>query len=131
MAGGVAQKLLEKLPNQRCLTIFSNRNPLVPLVTPPILQQSKSENQNLLINPDSGCSTGAESIPRHAFQFYPSFSFEYFLNPVSPCGFCHSQSLKESDESRVMWADSVKKKRKRKMNKHKLRKLRKRIRGHS
>lgn len=133
----VVRNLLQKLPDQRILTYFNNGNPLT-LLPRPINQQPKFDNFNpLLVNPDdsNNCTrVFAEYNPRNAFQFYPSFSFQYFLNPVSPSGFCQSQSLEqnlESEESRTMWADSVKKKRKRKMNKHKLRKLRKRLRGYS
>lgn len=61
--------------------------------------------------------------------FYPSFSFGLFLNPVCPNGLITSEEDNiVADESHKIWADSVKKKRKRKMNKHKLKKLRKRLR---
>ncbi|XP_019240036.1 PREDICTED: uncharacterized protein LOC109220034 [Nicotiana attenuata] len=62
--------------------------------------------------------------------FYPSFSFGHFLNPVSPNGLTTPEEVDDviADESHKIWADSVKKKRKRKMNKHKLKKLRKRLR---
>ncbi|KAK9926760.1 hypothetical protein M0R45_023973 [Rubus argutus] len=63
---------------------------------------------------------------------FPSFPFGYCLNPISPIGsdqlgVCEAGEV-ESDDARTIWADSVKKKRKRKMNKHKLRKLRKSLR---
>ncbi|KAL3526112.1 hypothetical protein ACH5RR_014484 [Cinchona calisaya] len=64
-------------------------------------------------------------------KFFPSFSFGFFLNPNSSSGFIKTDvdgCGSEEEDSRTIWADSVKKKRKRKMNKHKLRKLRKRLR---
>lgn len=62
--------------------------------------------------------------------FYPSFSFGLFLNPVSLNVSITSEEVDNvvAEESQMIWADSVKKKRKRKMNKHKLKKLRKRLR---
>ncbi|KVI09159.1 uncharacterized protein LOC112511565 [Cynara cardunculus var. scolymus] len=71
----------------------------------------------------------------HSSCFYPTFAFESFLNPVSQIGFIQSAVPEEEEEDIVsgndeqgIWADSVKKKRKKKMNKHKLKKLRKRLR---
>ncbi|KAK1568135.1 hypothetical protein Q3G72_021008 [Acer saccharum] len=52
--------------------------------------------------------------------FYPSFPFGFALDPILSNGSILS-------EPGMVWADSVKKKRKKKMNKHKYRKLRKRI----
>lgn len=47
-------------------------------------------------------------------------------------GFCSPEAkVAELDDSSTMWADSVKKKRKKKMNKHKYQKLRKRMRRQS
>ncbi|MCD9558577.1 hypothetical protein HAX54_015983 [Datura stramonium] len=62
--------------------------------------------------------------------FYPSFSFGLFLNPVCPNGLITSEedNVVADESQHKIWADSVKKKRKRKMNKHKLKKLRKRLR---
>ncbi|KAI9178516.1 hypothetical protein LWI28_027474 [Acer negundo] len=57
--------------------------------------------------------------------FYPSFPFGFALDPI-----LSNESIQsELDDvgSGMVWADSVKKKRKKKMNKHKYRKLRKRI----
>lgn len=71
----------------------------------------------------------------NGFHVFPTFSFEFFLDPklssgLHPIGAVEAEKS-EIDESQAMWADSVKKKRKKKMNKHKLRKLRKRIRGYA
>ncbi|KAF5746911.1 hypothetical protein HS088_TW06G01087 [Tripterygium wilfordii] len=60
--------------------------------------------------------------------FYPSFLYGFCLNPISLNGFIESEGNEEvSSDSGAVWADSVKKKRKKKMNKHKYQKLRKRI----
>nr|XP_004231830.1 uncharacterized protein LOC101257717 [Solanum lycopersicum] len=62
---------------------------------------------------------------------YPSFPFGVFLNPISQIGVVKSENdggVVVGEDSLKIWADSVKKKRKRKMNKHKLKKLRKRLR---
>ncbi|KAJ0469702.1 hypothetical protein HanIR_Chr14g0710781 [Helianthus annuus] len=58
---------------------------------------------------------------------YPSFSFGAFLNPISYQSVVPEEEEDIVDEAGI-WADSVKKKRKKKMNKHKLKKLRKRLR---
>ncbi|CAB4275351.1 unnamed protein product [Prunus armeniaca] len=61
-------------------------------------------------------------------HIFPSFPFGICLNPISSSGLVSSEAEEvEFDDSRKVWADSVKKKRKRKMNKHKYRKLRKRL----
>ncbi|KAL3640081.1 hypothetical protein CASFOL_011930 [Castilleja foliolosa] len=69
--------------------------------------------------------------PDHSFSahIYPSFPFGFFLDPISPTQLIRPEPLEEMvpDESVIIRADSVKKKRKKKMNKHKLRKLRKRL----
>ncbi|RZB59904.1 hypothetical protein D0Y65_042910 [Glycine soja] len=54
----------------------------------------------------------------HSDVIFPSFALGFSPNPVS----------EGDDESRALWADSVKKKRKRKMNEHQYKKLRKRMR---
>ncbi|XP_068664879.1 uncharacterized protein [Aristolochia californica] len=54
-------------------------------------------------------------------RIYPSFAFGYCLN------LSHDLCSGE-DVTQTIWADSVKKKRKKKMNKHKYKKLRKRLR---
>ncbi|KAL1203967.1 hypothetical protein V5N11_011810 [Cardamine amara subsp. amara] len=66
-----------------------------------------------------------------AMRFYPSFSMEFFLNPTTFQGLdlAETASLEEKEDEKevVIYADSVKKKRKKKMNKHKYRKLRKQL----
>ena len=65
--------------------------------------------------------------------YYPNFPFGFNLNPISAAGLDQLKAMEEEDvdDSRTFWADSVKKKRKRKMNKHKYQKLRKRLRRKS
>ncbi|WCJ36175.1 hypothetical protein M5689_017389 [Euphorbia peplus] len=67
--------------------------------------------------------------------YYPSFPFSPIFNPVSVAGSDQLNAVNAAatgncseDDARTMWADSVKKKRKKKMNKHKYKKLRKRLR---
>jgi hypothetical protein len=60
------------------------------------------------------------SIRDALLSFYPGLQIRPFLDPIG--------EDEVSGGAAEVWADSVKKKRKRKMNKHKLRKLRKRLR---
>ncbi|KAJ9163829.1 hypothetical protein P3X46_023457 [Hevea brasiliensis] len=65
---------------------------------------------------------------------YPNFPFGYSLNPIAITGANQLKAVgsdfaeKDTDDARTVWADSVKKKRKKKMNKHKYKKLTKRLR---
>lgn len=62
-------------------------------------------------------------------HIYPSFPFGYRLDPLPLSGSIPSEAEDVLlDDSTELWADSVKKKRKRRMNKHKYKKLRKRLR---
>ncbi|PHT55395.1 hypothetical protein CQW23_03881 [Capsicum baccatum] len=109
----------------RITTILSTK----PTPTSPLFQHPSSSRLGQIPfflqerTSDSNLSVG----------FFPSFSFGHFLNPVCPNGLIKAEENKEDnvvvdDEAHKIWADSVKKKRKRKMNKHKLKKLRKRLR---
>lgn len=70
-----------------------------------------------------------DSRPFPFRKIYPSFSLGFFLNPISVYGSVSSEAEDAvQDDSGNVWADSVKKKRKRKMNKHKYKKLRKHLR---
>ncbi|XP_055806137.1 uncharacterized protein LOC129874802 [Solanum dulcamara] len=83
----------------------------------PFCLQGETEDSNLNVSP---CSL-----------VYPGFSFGLFLNPISQIGGIKSENdggVVLEDDSLKIWADSVKKKRKKKMNKHKLKKLRKSLR---
>ncbi|MBA0805844.1 hypothetical protein Gohar_005333 [Gossypium harknessii] len=86
-----------------------------------------------LIQPENSLENDKSTEP---LKLYPSFPFGYLLNPVSSIGF-DPMAIMEVEEGKVeteddnageVWADSVKKKRKKKMNKHKYKKLRKRLR---
>lgn len=79
----------------------------------PFCLQGETENSN-----PNNVSSGS--------VVYPSFSFGLFLNPISQIGLINSDN--DEGNSLKIWADSVKKKRKKKMNKHKLKKLRKHLR---
>lgn len=65
--------------------------------------------------------------PSQLRKIYPSFPLGFCLNPIPVCGSISSEA-EEDDDSGKVWADSVKKKRKRKMNRHKYKKLRKHLR---
>lgn len=126
----IFQKVLRNQPATRIIANFSK-----PILTPFLnnLTETGLPNHNT-INPFPfpGLPKTENTNPSQSLQFYPSFPFGAFLNPISSTGFVHSEG---EDvvwvDSRTIWADSVKKKRKKKMNKHKLKKLRKRLRRKS
>ncbi|WOG93459.1 hypothetical protein DCAR_0312743 [Daucus carota subsp. sativus] len=121
------QKLARNQSTTRLITSF--KNPI--LSHPPVLNHLSQLNPTHLtpISPPSQPKT-EDPFSHQSLHFYPSFSFGCFLNPISLSGLVQSEIQVDavSDDSGMMWADSVKKKRKRKMNKHKLKKLRKRLR---
>lgn len=135
------QKLLQKpLLQQRIYPNLKLQNPLnlLPsflqhLDAPPQIQNVCNFKTGKELNRISTLSSLQEDATiDNRFHVFPSFSFELFLNPKLSSGLHHVEALKgDHDDSRIIWADSVKKKRKRKMNKHKLRKLRKRVRGYA
>lgn len=127
----MASMLQKLLKNQRTTTRML-ANFTKPILIPPFLHQIRKPESpdHLKIKSFPFLETPTSENPNpnhHSLQFYPSFSFGFFLDPVSPPGLLLSES-KDVGEDDVMWADSVKKKRKKKMNKHKLKKLRKRLR---
>ncbi|GFS33527.1 hypothetical protein Acr_00g0029020 [Actinidia rufa] len=70
-----------------------------------------------------------DSICPHAIPSFPSFPFGFSLNPIGSTGFAPANADDAiSGDDQMIYADSVKKKRKRKMNTHKYRKLKKRLR---
>ena len=119
------QKLLRK---QLCHSI--NKHP-PPNLIPPLwthLHQThiaETEPYRQCIAVIFPFKTG-DSICPPAIPIFPSFPFGFSLNPIGSTGFALADAV--SGDDRTIWADSVKKKRKRKMNKHKYRKLRKRLR---
>ncbi|KAI3463057.1 hypothetical protein Pfo_019720 [Paulownia fortunei] len=125
MVSSTLQKILRS-QSQSASKIFTHfRRPLSPL--PPFVPAQIPQ----IFKP-----IDAISFPNHpktdsfCAHVYPSFSFGFFLNPISPTSLIPSEPNDETtpDDSNIVRADSVKKKRKKKMNKHKLRKLRKRLR---
>ncbi|KAG9456323.1 hypothetical protein H6P81_000831 [Aristolochia fimbriata] len=120
-------KLINKPSSLRILSTL--RNPPTSVLNLP-LSSRQNESDPCTKNTNHHLShLDDEKLPTsQPFKIYPSFTLGYFLEPTS------SESLHlctESDESpcetHEVWADSVKKKRKKKMNKHKYRKLRKRL----
>ena len=115
------QKLLKKPPCSRFVTALQTPNPIIPLN-----QEHNLPTESLLTSP----------ILTHQFVgsssstlIFPSFPFGFASKPIFENGFLsHVSEDAELDDARTLWADSVKKKRKKKMNKHKYQKLRKRMR---
>uniref|UniRef100_A0A2P2PKJ7 Small ribosomal subunit protein mS38 n=1 Tax=Rhizophora mucronata TaxID=61149 RepID=A0A2P2PKJ7_RHIMU len=101
--------------------------PPVPISNPP---KSDSIIYPIpLLNPTIADRAG----PVRPFEiYYPNFPFGYSLNPIDAAGFDQAEEdIEVGDAGTTLWADSVKKKRKKKMNKHKYQKLRKRLRRKS
>lgn len=112
------------------------------LLSPPPLPSTSvagesSSSAHFLVSQTTGFQIPSLALPEKGDRtsiychssndYFPSFSMGFFLNP-NP-SFSLVKTVMDggvSDDSPTIWADSVKKKRKRKMNKHKLRKLRKR-----
>ncbi|PKU87884.1 uncharacterized protein LOC110107218 [Dendrobium catenatum] len=130
-------KLLRKCQpsSLQTLSFLSKSQPRTTVLRTPIL----SLNPDLFLEPTAGpisCFFDNDAAETAPFRFYPSFPHFSNLEPFSLCGNIQSEKKKSDAESdyasesdyRTVWADSVKKKRKRKMNKHKYRKLKKRLR---
>ncbi|KAG2329646.1 hypothetical protein Bca52824_000826 [Brassica carinata] len=116
--------------NQSCLRA-------IPRLTPNLISHQKPciiNNNNVeslsdplpLANPVITISASWIK-PDEALRFYPSFPIGYGLNPsvVHGSGLIDTVVEEKDEKEVVIHADSVKKKRKKKMNKHKYRKLRK------
>ncbi|CDP16625.1 unnamed protein product [Coffea canephora] len=108
-------------------------NNSAPFSTPSSESQTTAFHIPLWNQPwTENCWSFNHSPPSH--RYLPSFCFgPFFLNPIGLNGVIKTDEdecfLEDSrTPTPAVWADSVKKKRKRKMNKHKLRKLRKRLR---
>ncbi|KAK3026071.1 hypothetical protein RJ639_042563 [Escallonia herrerae] len=130
---GALHKLLTRTSHQRIITSFAHENPFKFITSPPIFHQPHTLNSSPKPTSDSS-PTMEKGTAFDKFPIYPSFSFGNFLDPVSLSGLCKSTSVAGDEAAKsdgMVWADSVKKKRKKKMNKHKLNKLRKRLRHHS
>ncbi|OVA20545.1 protein of unknown function DUF1713 [Macleaya cordata] len=133
---GVLQKLLRKASPVRIITNFNN--PLPPNISVPLILHQphpidfKPNDPITDLNPILGSPNCDKNALNRSQQIYPSFPFGYYLNPISQTGISITEQDEEVNGSgkdeKTVWADSVKKKRKKKMNKHKYRKLRKRLR---
>ncbi|CAH8386878.1 unnamed protein product [Eruca vesicaria subsp. sativa] len=110
--------------NQSCLRALPRLTPNLTSHQKPCIVESVSDPVPLT-NPVITIS-GSWIKPDEALRFYPSFPIGYGLNP----SVVHASGLMDTvvegtEKEVVIHADSVKKKRKKKMNKHKYRKLRK------
>ncbi|XP_054794758.1 uncharacterized protein LOC129305546 [Prosopis cineraria] len=122
-------KLLTRSSVTRIVSAFQLHNSYAPTFLEPLASRP---SPLVGINPEfhqpATLNPGKEH-PALSTVIFPSFPFGFPVNPVSSTGCCSTESVDaEMDDSRTMWADSVKKKRKKKMNKHKYQKLRKRMR---
>ncbi|WOL04428.1 hypothetical protein Cni_G13149 [Canna indica] len=122
--------LLKKPPRPPPLRLLASFDePLFPDPRlSPILHQVLPE-RSLLLPPLRDSRTGGVPL-RPSTQVYPAFPHCLLYGPIEaplPDG-SDAEHDDGSDDPTSVWADSVKKKRKRKMNKHKYRKLRKRLR---
>nr|CAD1839170.1 unnamed protein product [Ananas comosus var. bracteatus] len=125
------QRLLKKHPPPLPpLQILSSLNKLYPTFTnpnhshPPLQPTDSIPNPPLLPPPNPS---------PQSLHIYPTFP--HFVDlPTISISRCVGSDVEDGGDcddrggDRTVWADSVKKKRKRKMNKHKLKKLRKRLR---
>ncbi|XP_057982308.1 uncharacterized protein LOC131167520 [Malania oleifera] len=133
----VLQKLLRKSSSARIATVLSNcqaPNFSAPLAfyQPHVAETTSNHDCTSNLTPLSRSRKTDELSPSQSLRVYPSFSIGYFLNPISSSGLLQSKPDDVvSDGLPTIWADSVKKKRKKKMNKHKYKKLRKRLRQKS
>ncbi|KAK2969763.1 hypothetical protein RJ640_028043 [Escallonia rubra] len=129
MATSVFQKLLRKQSSAtRIITTFNEQ-----ALTPPFLihigeaKQPHYPTTNPIPFTVLSNTEDSKSNPCPSSHFFPSFPFGLLLDPISSTGLIQSEAQEDvSGGSGTIWADSVKKKRKKKMNKHKLKKLRKR-----
>ncbi|OIW06429.1 hypothetical protein TanjilG_05200 [Lupinus angustifolius] len=117
------QKLVRKLPSTPTRFITSLHpssqppNPFNPII------HLHPESHSLIPPTETPDQSNASTI------IFPSFPFGFSSKPIFDSGFCSPEVKEEGlEDSRTIWADSVKKKRKKKMNKHKYQKLRKRMR---
>ncbi|XP_027359297.1 uncharacterized protein LOC113867966 [Abrus precatorius] len=103
--------------------------PPFPFIT--AFRPSQSPNPILEFhNPSSPTSPAPTPVTHHSAPstlIFPTFPFGFSPKPLFASGFFFPEES-VSEESGTLWADSVKKKRKKKMNKHKYQKLRKRMR---
>jgi hypothetical protein len=118
------QKLMKKQSSSRLITAFH------PLHTPnPIASLNQERDLPTELLPTSPILTHQFAGSSSTTLIFPSFPFGFASKPVFENGFLSNVSEDtEFEDARTLWADSTKKKRKKKMNKHKYQKLRKRVR---
>ncbi|KAM7278556.1 hypothetical protein ACFE04_005690 [Oxalis oulophora] len=137
------QKLLQKSPSPSTtrflLTAIQNpnsqisKNPLF-FTQPNLIQQPKHDHPLSKLSPFLMGSTLKPENPSTQFEstiFYPNSPFGLLSDPIISIGSIQLEPKEGDDVDTVIWADSVKKKRKRKMNKHKYKKLTKRLKRQS
>lgn len=104
------------------------RNPASPLFPQTLVDSANPDPTPHVL----GLSGRDNPNSSQSMVFFPSFPFGYRFNPIASTEFENFGEAEtrdiEFDDAGKLWADSVKKKRKRKMNKHKYQKLRKRLR---
>ncbi|CAA7056475.1 unnamed protein product [Microthlaspi erraticum] len=110
------------LRNQSCLRAIPRLNPNLTTHQKPCISNVVEFDPAPLTNP-------VITVADKSLQFYPSFPIGYGFNPtaIHDSGLIDADAVAEEkgEKEMVIYADSVKKKRKKKMNKHKYRKLRK------
>ncbi|KAG7564891.1 hypothetical protein ISN44_As10g016350 [Arabidopsis suecica] len=106
-------------------------------LTPSLVTHQKpcvSNNESVSVEFDSVPITNPVINIDKALRFYPSFPIGYGFNPtlvhddsslIETVSLADTVVEEKEEKETVIYADSVKKKRKKKMNKHKYRKLRK------
>ncbi|KAG8384902.1 hypothetical protein BUALT_Bualt04G0166500 [Buddleja alternifolia] len=132
MVYSTLQKLLRSQSQSaaKIITHFQKPHPPLPPVVTQITQITNAIDEIETPFHAHPATDRSKPNPSFASHLYPTFSFGFFLNPISPPALIRPEPDEgmTPDDSRTIRADSVKKKRKKKMNKHKLRKLRKRLR---
>ncbi|CAE6075487.1 unnamed protein product [Arabidopsis arenosa] len=119
------------LRNQSCLRAIPRLTPITITHQKPCISNKESVSVEFdpvpLTNP-------VINVADKSHRFYPSFSIGYGFNPtlihddsglIETVPFPNVVVEEKEEKETVIYADSVKKKRKKKMNKHKYRKLRK------
>uniref|UniRef100_A0A7N0TNC5 Small ribosomal subunit protein mS38 n=1 Tax=Kalanchoe fedtschenkoi TaxID=63787 RepID=A0A7N0TNC5_KALFE len=113
------------------LSSFTKSNPQYQTLAPAILtrgsQSIDSRLKSLLPSPPPKDESDKPEVKYD--YLYPSFSYGLLVHPVFQKVVTEEEVGEVENGSGKMWADSTKKKRKKKMNKHKYKKLRKRMRN--
>ncbi|KAK4764989.1 hypothetical protein SAY86_026079 [Trapa natans] len=119
------QKLLRRSQIARAISTLQNHKP--PYLFPAFHILDPRNAPAGLLDRFLGGQTAETHVLRRPAPIFPSFRLGIFAEPV----FVVESNADEVESEKLdgtLWADSVKKKRKKKMNKHKYKKLRKRLR---